>query len=123
MAPLLAEVEPGQVPGGGGEDAAGDTEGGHQEADTGSMVNKTFQFDVFLETYCLLLIASNLIPVMSQCMTRNMNETRHVTKIPWPCHVSWCPPASSGLRSALASTGETPDTRVVCCSLCVMCNV
>lgn len=30
------EVEPGQVPGGGGEDAAGDTEGGPQEADTGS---------------------------------------------------------------------------------------
>ena len=60
MAPLLAEVEPGQVPGGGGEDAAGDTEGGHQEADTGSfMVNKTFQFDVFLETYWLLLQISS----------------------------------------------------------------
>ena len=60
MAPLLAEVEPGQVPGGGGEDAAGDTEVGPQEADTGSiMVNKTFQFDVFLETYWLLLQISS----------------------------------------------------------------
>ena len=34
--PLPAEVEPGQVPGGGGEDAAGDTEVRSQEADTDS---------------------------------------------------------------------------------------
>ena len=73
--PLPAEVEPGQVPGGGGEDAAGDTEGGPQEADTDSgkysfMVSKNFNL---LETYKWSYSFTSH-PSHVACMTRNMRD-------------------------------------------------
>ena len=120
MAPLLAEVEPGQVPGGGGEDAAGDTEGGHQEADTGSfMVNKTFQFDVFLETYKWSCFKSHPSHVAMHDKEHERDKTCDKDTLTVSCLLVSALELWSPQRSRL----DWRDTRHTCSVLQPVCNV